>query len=238
MCETTKPRKTQTTGELLEFLSGEFGPDKQNVLFEMFQEFPIWGIRKACVEKIIPAGKENFLWLADKIKEYLDIGDHNTVLFLLKKVAQYKTMDCKDHTVYGLILVVLNEWIKKDNRPALRDGLHILYDKIKGEKLYVQKETRVIFQSILEKYDNNEIERTEDDFKMLDDLVVFIRHIDRDYFIPVLKKNVRTWEEFLKMQKPGLSSCGLPFSQIMFEMDRGLIAGNYKEIADAAKAKN
>lgn len=222
--------------DILKFLSGDFGPDNQNILFETFNETPIYKVRRACLEKIIPDGKENLLWLAETVGDYLKINDHGTILLLLEKLSQLEGDLQED--AFSSIVVVMNTWLKEDNRPALKSVLDIIYKKIEKKPDLYCREVREIFWAILEKYDNNGIERTEADFEMLDGLVIFIRRIDRNYFIPILKKKVKTWKEIKEMQKPSLLSCGRPISQILFEMDKGIIAGEYKDIIEAAKAES
>lgn len=236
-CGVRKPRKTEYSEDVLKFLSGDFGPERQGVLIKTFNDFPVYQIRKLCLEKIIPEGKEIMIWLLESIADYLTMKDHVTVLLFLEKLSQFEGEFQED--AFGTILASIYQWLEEDNRTAIKLGLDIVYKKIEKNPSLYWKQVRELFQAVLEKYDNDMIERSEDDFKMLGKLVRFINRIDKGYFIPIFRKTAKTRQEFKEMQEPDLfsSSCGKSISQVMFEMDKGLIAGTIKvDKADKAQS--
>ena len=225
--------KTQSIEEIIAPFADDCA-DKQELLQETFEKFPILEIRRACVAKIIPGGKDNFLWLAGQVGEYLKIKDHRTALFLLKKIAQYECGnvggDLKNYDLAALVSA-LKTWLDEDNRIALKAGLNILFEKIKRDTIYL-KEVRVLFQLIFEKYLDKKIEKADEDYRTLDDLLLFINDIsgEKEHFISILGKDVVPSSQIGDIDPSATA-------QVIFEIDRGIVTGRggYKEAAERGK---
>lgn len=209
--------KTQSVEQIVAFFDGDC-TDRQELLWQAFEIFPILDIREFCIKKIIPAGKDNFLWLCRQGQEYFKIKDWQTVLLLLGKIAQYNCKNNKGGSKsmdLSILLAFLKCWLNEDNRVALKSGLNILFEKIERDEIYT-KEVRMLFLSIFEKYLNKDIEKTDKDYQMLDDMLSFIIKLkDVNFFIPTLKKGV---EPISTIREPGKNS-----SRNIFVIDLGIV---------------
>jgi len=221
--ETVEKKKTQSLKNFVESIA-EIGDVK--AIKDIFERVPIEEVRNACLKKIVPESAETMVWLIQKTDDFIQIGDFQTALLMLKKIAQFKTEDVANRD-YIFIFLVLQKWIEEDRRAALKDGLEIIYEKIKKENLYFQAETRNLFCLILEKYDNDNIERSAEDFEMLQHLIGFISRLgeEKNYYIPLFKKNQMPWSEIKKLSS-GVER--MNFRRAIFEIDRGLITGDIK----------